>query len=365
MKPFYSIILAGYQNEPYLQKSLDSVANQTFPDFEAICYVEESTDRSLEICQNMAKRDSRFIVATGPKSGGVGATRNYGIDHASGEYLVVLDGDDWIMPDMLEKLADKLKQTGPLDVLAFAAVGTDCEEIDLAQAERISAFSEADMNDVFTGLDAVRRAGKLIQNKNAFHNFTWLNIYRLDFLREHHLYQTTKIMEDFESTPRIWYHAKRMAYLDEPLYVYRHRPRSLTTEKSFRLLYDLADQTRSLFSFATATPIPDDVLSVWSNQWISFLYLFLFYPTPSSAYSTAEIKQALKILFAGDGLSHFMQVLSHASRMKRMTKPLILLAAKGWLFPAVFFFHRIYYPMSTWRWKRISRQSRAMAEKES
>ena len=84
-RPRFTIVLAGYQTEPYLQKALDSVANQTFRDFEVICYVEECTDRSLEICRAMAERDPRFEVATGPKSGSGGATRNYGIDHASGK----------------------------------------------------------------------------------------------------------------------------------------------------------------------------------------------------------------------------------------------------------------------------------------
>ena len=368
MKPLFSIILAGYQTEPYLQKALDSIANQTFRDFEAICYVEESTDRSLEICQAMAKQDPRFKVGTGPKSGSAGATRNYGIDHASGKYLVVIDGDDWLAEDMLEKLADKLKQTGPLDVLAFAAVSTKSDEVDLEHAKRITNFSSADANDVFTGLDAVRRMEKIVWNQNFFNGYTWLNIYRIAFLREHRLYQRSGIMEDFELTPRIWYQAKRMAYLDAPLYVYRRRPQSLSAPNNSRLMHDMADQARSLFTFAAATPIPDDVLSIWSNQWISMLYLFLFYPantTHSAADSKIELKKALNILFAEDGLSHFMYVLSHASRMKQLTKPMILLAAKGWLSPALFFFHRIYYPVSNRRWQKKSRDSSVPKENVS
>ncbi len=78
-QPKFTVIIACYQTEPYLPKALESVASQTYKDFEAICYVEESTDRSLEICREMAEKDPRFIVSTGPKSGGVATTRNYGI----------------------------------------------------------------------------------------------------------------------------------------------------------------------------------------------------------------------------------------------------------------------------------------------
>jgi len=120
-QPLFTIIVSGYQNAPFLPQCLSSIANQTYGNFEAICYVEQSTDNSLAICQEWAKRDSRFIVATGPQSGSPSATRNYGIDHATGKYLVVVDGDDWLATEMLEKLAEKLNKTGQLDILSFAA----------------------------------------------------------------------------------------------------------------------------------------------------------------------------------------------------------------------------------------------------
>jgi glycosyltransferase involved in cell wall biosynthesis len=158
--PLFTVVLSGYQTEPYLQKALDSIANQTFRDFEVICYVEECTDRSLEMCQVMAERDPRFKAATGPKSCAVATTRNYGINHASGKYLVAIDGDDWFTPDMLEKLADKLGQTGEVDVLTFAAVSTETENVNPASARKFSNFTGEDETRIFSGLDAVRRSGR-------------------------------------------------------------------------------------------------------------------------------------------------------------------------------------------------------------
>ncbi len=343
MKPLFSIILAGYQTEPYLQKALNSIANQTLRDFEAICYVEESTDRSLEICQAMAQKDPRFIVATGPKSGGVGTTRNYGIDHASGKYLVVLDGDDWLREDMLEKLADKLKQTGTVDVLSFAAVSTKTENVDPSSAPKLTNFFSGDQKGVFSGQDAIRRAGR---NGGQFHAFTVLSIYRTEFLREHRLYQQLGVMEDFEWTPRVWFHAKKMAYLDEVFYYYRRRANSLTTEASSRIIYDLTGTVLpSLFDFAESKMIPEDILAIWSNQWISVFYWFLFHPVSSKKISDTDRKQVLSNLFAGNGKEQFLRILSHASFPKRLARPLILLTAKGHPFLAKVFFRRIYYPM--------------------
>ena len=343
MKPLFSISIAGYQTAPYLQKALDSVANQTFRDFEAICYVEECTDNSLEICRAMAERDSRFIVATGPKSGSGGPSRNYGIEHASGEYIVFLDGDDWITDNMLEKLAEKLEQTGPLDILAFACVTTESEDVDPATAPKHTNFSAQDTGMVFSGPDAIRRTGR---NGGQFHAYSILNTYRTVFLREHHLYQPNGIFEDFAWMLRVWYRARQMAYLDEIFYIYRRRPNSLTTEASPRCIHDLtAIVFPSLFDFAETETIPEDILSIWSNQLFSLFYWFMFHPVSSRKITDEDRQNALNTLFSGNGRKRFLHYLSYASRPKRLAKPLILLAARGFQFPAKFFFRRIYYPL--------------------
>ena len=86
--PKFTIILSGHQTAPYLPKALNSIVAQTFKDFEVICHVEEPTDDSLAICRARAQTDARFKVVSAPKSGAVATTRNYGIDHATGEYLI-------------------------------------------------------------------------------------------------------------------------------------------------------------------------------------------------------------------------------------------------------------------------------------
>ena len=278
----------------------------------------------------------------GPKSGGVGATRNYGIDHASGRYLVILDGDDWLAEDMLEKLAGKLEQTGEVDVLSFAMVSTETEETDSATAKMFTNFSSQDENGVFSGQDAIRKAGR---NGGTFHAYTVLSIYRTAFLRGHRLYQQLGVMEDFEWTPRVWFFAKRMAYLNEVFYFYRRRANSLTTAASSRIIHDLTGHIRLLLAFAESESVPDDILAIWSNQWISVFFWFMYHPVTSAKISDADRKQALNKLFAGDGRMQFLRLFSHASRPKRLARPLICLAAKGFQLPAKVFFRGVYYPL--------------------
>ena len=343
--PLFTVLLSGYQTEPYLQKALDSIANQTFRDFDVICYVEESTDRSLEMCRAMAEHDPRFKVATGPKSGSGGASRNYGIDHASGKYIVFLDGDDWISDKILEKLAGKLAQTGDLDILAFACAVVQSEKTDLSSAEKRSNFTEKDTGRTFSGQDAIRLANR---PDRVFYGYSWLNVCSVSFLREYMLYQKDALLEDFEWTTRAWFYAEKMVYMDDSLYFYRNRPNSLTTESrsQTRILFDLSEKIfPSLFEFACTESVPEDILSIWGNLWLSVLYWYLFHPITSKNTSDEDRKRALDSLFYGKGRDYFLQILPHVSFPKRFSAPFVLLAAKGFQFPAKVYFRMIFYPL--------------------
>ncbi len=345
--PLFTVAIACYQSEPYLEKSLGSVAAQTFRDFEAICYVEESTDRSLEMCRAFAARDGRFSVVPAPKTGSASTTRNWGVDHARGTYLVFLDGDDWLATDMLEKLAGKLSQTGELDVLAFAGATLSSEDGDMSAAARISNFTGRDADaGVFSGADAIRRAGR---DGGKFVGNTFFCTYRTAFMRENRLYQHIgSLAEDFESTPRIWFAARRFAYLDERLYAYRRRPGSTTTtQSSAKLLLDLAARERALLEYAAGRDdVPGDILRIWANQWIGMFYWMSFHPVSSAKFSDADRRRAFAILLEGAGRRRFLDMSARASRARRLALPLFLLAAAGWQWPAKFFFRKLYYPLS-------------------
>lgn len=99
-----SIIIPVYKCEPFLRRCLDSIQSQSFEDWEAILIDDGSPDNSGSICDEYAKRDSRFKVIHKPNSG-VSDTRNKGLDDAKGEYIVFIDSDDWIGPNYLASFA--------------------------------------------------------------------------------------------------------------------------------------------------------------------------------------------------------------------------------------------------------------------
>ena len=99
--PAISIIIPMYGVEKYLRRCLDSVLNQTFTDWQAICVDDGSPDKSGEIAEEYAKRDKRFVVIH-KENGGLSDARNAGMPHATGDYILYIDSDDFIHPQTLE-----------------------------------------------------------------------------------------------------------------------------------------------------------------------------------------------------------------------------------------------------------------------
>ena len=107
--PKISIIVPVYKAEKYLNRCVDSILAQTFTDFELLLIDDGSPDRSGEICDEYAKKDSRIRVIH-KENCGVSSARQRGLDESIGEYTIYADPDDWVEPTMLEELYNKAKE---------------------------------------------------------------------------------------------------------------------------------------------------------------------------------------------------------------------------------------------------------------
>ena len=107
--PKFSIIIPVYNVAPYLRECLDSVLSQTFPDWEAICVDDGSTDESGAILDEYAAKDKRFRVFH-KENGGVSSARNLALDNAKGEWIGFLDGDDTFVQWALESLCGMINE---------------------------------------------------------------------------------------------------------------------------------------------------------------------------------------------------------------------------------------------------------------
>lgn len=100
--PLVTIIIPVYNVEKYLRKCLDSVVGQTYTNLEIICVNDGSPDHSLEILEEYAARDNRIKIIS-QKNTGLSGARNTGLEHATGDYILFVDSDDWIDLDTCEK----------------------------------------------------------------------------------------------------------------------------------------------------------------------------------------------------------------------------------------------------------------------
>jgi glycosyltransferase involved in cell wall biosynthesis len=106
MKPFFSIIIPLYNKEHYILNALNSVVNQNFTDFEVIIIDDGSTDNSLDIVSNI--EDNRIRIFK-QENRGAAFTRNRGIEKSKGEYIALIDADDYWYPNHLSELKKLIK----------------------------------------------------------------------------------------------------------------------------------------------------------------------------------------------------------------------------------------------------------------
>lgn len=107
-RPSVTVIVPVYKAEQYLYRCLDSISAQSMSDYEALLIDDGSPDKSGVICDEYAKQDCRFKVIH-KENGGVSSARERGLGECSGEYVIHVDPDDWVEPDMLQKMYEKAK----------------------------------------------------------------------------------------------------------------------------------------------------------------------------------------------------------------------------------------------------------------
>ena len=102
-----SVIIPIYNADKYIKRCVLSVANQSYQDIEIILVNDGSTDDSLSVCEYLAENDSRVKIVS-QENGGVSKARNTGLGLANGEFVMFLDSDDYMLPDMCKVMLDTL-----------------------------------------------------------------------------------------------------------------------------------------------------------------------------------------------------------------------------------------------------------------
>jgi glycosyltransferase involved in cell wall biosynthesis len=120
--PLISVVMTSYNHERYVSQAIESILNQTFPDFELIIVDDASTDRSREIIEAYKKRDFRIRIVYHDSNKGISKTANDGFEIARGKFVALMNSDDLWTPEKLEKQICILQQNPDLIVWSDASI---------------------------------------------------------------------------------------------------------------------------------------------------------------------------------------------------------------------------------------------------
>lgn len=217
-----SVIIPVYNVEPYLEQCLNSVLEQSFTDFEILCIDDCSTDRSLDILYQYAERDKRILILQNNKKGGPSISRNRGIENAKGEYIYLLDSDDWLMPDALQTLWEATEKYN-VDVVLFNS-SISAEEIGLGGTSvdwNMGSLYET----VMTGQDAF----SCIIEKNTWSSAVWRQFWSKKFIKDNEIkFEDKTKAEDWIFTTEALLCVERAVFINKVLHTYRRRTNSLS-----------------------------------------------------------------------------------------------------------------------------------------
>lgn len=225
-----SIIIPVYNGEKYIEKCLDSIKNQTFKDYEVLIINDGSKDNTKNLIEKYLN-DKRFKLFNRTNHG-IGASRNFGLDESSGEYICFIDSDDYVDKKYLEKLYNKISKEN-LDIVVCNYIELN-EELNIEKKIKIKAFNNT----------TIYKNPELLLSINKS---PWNKIYRKSIL-ENIKFPTDLKYEDTEFLCKALYNSK-IGYVDEFLNYYVIHTNSETTTMDKRVfdILNIIDNIRKFY----------------------------------------------------------------------------------------------------------------------
>lgn len=230
-----SIVVPIYNVKDYLRKNLESLRRQTYQDFEVLCVNDGSTDDSQTIIDEYVKLDDRFRSYT-KDNGGLSDARNYGLDRSGGEYIMFIDGDDFVEKDMLENCVRHMEKDN-LDMFVFAY-----NQYYLEEDRR--EFIGLNITDEITNLK--KEHSILAYTPNA----AWNKMYRRDlFIKNDIRYPFGYRHQDLGTTAKLLFFAGKIGYENKAYYNYLiDRPNNITRMIDEKI-YHIIDMCKEITEF--------------------------------------------------------------------------------------------------------------------
>ena len=229
-----SVIVPVYNTEPYLERCIESIRNQSINDIEIMLVNDGSTDTSGEICDRYMKTDSRIRVIH-KTNGGLSSARNAGMDASTGDYLAFVDSDDFIEYDMYERMIE----------------ACDRHDAEIAISGRFD-HKDGEISLMFTEETEIR-----LNTEQAIERLlTWdgIDSSACDKLFKRQVFKDIrfpcgKYNEDVFVMTMVLARAEGIVHIGAPMYHYVHREKSITSQSFNHRKMDLLDATTAILGF--------------------------------------------------------------------------------------------------------------------
>lgn len=250
-----SIIIPIYNVEKYLDKCIESIVGQTYKNLEIILVDDGSPDSCPSICDDWAKKDNRIKVIH-KTNGGVSSARNTGIDAATGDYVVFIDGDDCINAKF-SQFIENADENSDIVITPWTTLDVANEVLELIDANFESLISRYD-------LTIASSCAKL---------FKVATISGVKFS------EGVTVGEDKEFVIKALLKSDNVEIINLPFYEYTQNPESVMSNKGYRLICKLFDSTQKVFDNIETYECSSERKLVIKREFSSNLYgVFRFYP---------------------------------------------------------------------------------------
>ncbi|MBS9442313.1 glycosyltransferase [Photorhabdus heterorhabditis] len=228
-----SIIIPIFNEENNIVYLLDSISSQENINFEVIIINDGSTDNSLKVLEEYKNRDNRIRIIN-QENRGVSIARNHGIEYARGEWVLFVDSDDWLKPQILKKWLDQAIAQR-LDVLI--GNGVSFTENPLSPDNKKVTHKQPH-GSVLTGKEWIEYCVEC----REWPHFVWLQLIKKELILDNQLsFAENTFHEDILWTINWALIANRIGFCKELLYCYRNNPKSITRSTEIKRLYHRAD----------------------------------------------------------------------------------------------------------------------------
>lgn len=230
-----SVIIPVYNIEKYIRKNIESLRALKGNHIEFIYVDDGSTDNSAAILNEYIEKDNRILVVH-QKNAGLSAARNTGIDTANGEWILFVDGDDWIDTEETKRFLEEREERDDIIWGGFHQVKQ----------------SDIDYNNIFSreNIKTEERNGIEWLNARAVEYTPCIYLYRTELLKKNNIrFPEGLLHEDMEFVPKVFTYAKKVKRTNINYYRYLERENSISTTKNIKRSQDLIQIADNLNSF--------------------------------------------------------------------------------------------------------------------